>query len=609
ELRNTLEIGEPGKQRRADFRDIAVLVRNSEVFQTFSEAFEKHGIDHLLNRRKGFFESREVLDLTHLLRVISNPRDEISMAAVLRSPLVALSDESIFRLESIDNNLGGALSRFEHQDLSGFDPADLTKLRHFSVGLKQWRVGQPYVSLDRVLLRAMDECGYMWEPGSRAGANIEKFLSLARDARAPLAQFVEDLAMMRESDVRERDAPLDDSINAVRMMTVHSAKGLEFPIVFLPTLHKGVDTGSPPFSFTQDLGLGISWKDPVNGKPQGDLIHVANQNATRRKEDEEAARLLYVALTRAEEHLVLSYGIERTNPKNWAQAAARVFDPQNHDPDGIEREMVVAAPGERTFSANVVCVSALPEQGSYSLTVEAATTSEIVPRPDPVDQHDGNMSVTSLALYADCPRRYYLARYLGWESQTVTGGRPPLSGMPASELGSQVHKLLAGVSVEAPDFEALRLADTFDRSRLGRRARRARRVEREFAFLLAIDDVVISGEIDLWFEEGGELILVDYKTDDVDAEEAPGRGQSYALQLRYYALALERVAGRFPDHAYVHLLRPDVLVRIDIDAASLAAARALVREVAEAQRAARFPLHEGPHCRRCPFYHGLCPAT
>ncbi|MDQ6708010.1 MAG: UvrD-helicase domain-containing protein, partial [Acidobacteriota bacterium] len=243
ELRHTLEIGEPGKQRRADLRDMAVLVRNSEVFQTFSEAFEKHGIDHLLSRRKGFFESREVLDLTHLLRVISNPRDEISMAAVLRSPLAALSDESIFQLESIDNNLGGALARFDHQDLSGFDPADLTKLRHFSVGLKQWRVGQPYVSLDRVLLRAMDECGYMWEPGSRAGANIEKFVSLARESRVPLAQFVEDLALMRESDTRERDAPLDDSVNAVRLMTVHSAKGLEFPIVFLPTLHKGVDSG------------------------------------------------------------------------------------------------------------------------------------------------------------------------------------------------------------------------------------------------------------------------------------------------------------------------------------------------------------------------------
>ncbi|MDQ6764766.1 MAG: UvrD-helicase domain-containing protein [Verrucomicrobiota bacterium] len=609
ELRNTLEIGEPGNQRRAEFRDMAVLVRNSEVFQTFSEAFEKHGIDHLLNRRKGFFESREVLDLAHLLRAISNPRDEISTAAVLRSPLVAVSDEAIFQLEGIDQNLGGALARLEHQDVSSFDPGDLAKLRHFNGRLKRWRVEQPYVSLDRVLLRAMDECGYTWEPGSRAGANIEKFLALARDARAPLAQFVEDLAMMRDSDARERDAPLDDSVNAVRMMTVHSAKGLEFPIVFLPTLHKGIDAGSPPFTFTQDLGLGISWKDPVSGEPQGDLIHVANQNETRRKEDEEADRLLYVALTRAEEHLVLSYGIEKKNPKNWAQIAARVFDPHNCEPDGVVREIVVNAPGERTFSAKVICVSSPPERGAYSPAPDIGTTSEILSPPGLVDQHDGNISVTSLALYADCPRRYYLARYLGWESRNTTGSKPSSSGIPASELGSQVHKLLAGVQVETPDFEALRLADTFERSKLGRRARRARRVEREFAFLLAIDDVVLSGEIDLWFEEGGELILVDYKTDDVDAMEAPARAQSYALQLRYYALALERVTGRVPDRAYVHLLRPDVLVRIDVDAASLEAAGALIREVAGAQSTARFPLHEGAHCRRCPFYRNLCPAT
>jgi CRISPR/Cas system-associated exonuclease Cas4 (RecB family) len=181
--------------------------------------------------------------------------------------------------------------------------------------------------------------------------------------------------------------------------------------------------------------------------------------------------------------------------------------------------------------------------------------------------------------------------------------------LPAAELGSQVHALLAGVPVANPDAEAVRLANVFRQSAMGRRAATAVRSEREFDFLLAVEDLVVRGQVDLWFEEGGELVIVDYKTDAVSGPEAHQRAQDYALQLRLYAMAVERVAGRAPDRAWLHFLRPNTMVEVDVTPSLLDSPEDTVLDFIAAQSKGEFPLREGPHCRRCPFYKDLCPAV
>jgi CRISPR/Cas system-associated exonuclease Cas4 (RecB family) len=211
--------------------------------------------------------------------------------------------------------------------------------------------------------------------------------------------------------------------------------------------------------------------------------------------------------------------------------------------------------------------------------------------------------------FANCPRQYYLGHYLGWE------GRPrklaeaeEVGGLSAGELGTQVHELLAGKPVLEPDEEALRLAGVFRQSPLGRRLERASRVEREFDFLMAVEDLVIRGQVDLWFEEGGELAIVDYKTDSVTAAEAHRRARDYALQLRLYAMAVERFAGRAPDRAWLYFLRPNTVVEVDLTPSLLERPEQIVRDFQEAQSKLEFPLNEGERCHRCQFWRDLCPA-
>jgi CRISPR/Cas system-associated exonuclease Cas4 (RecB family) len=162
--------------------------------------------------------------------------------------------------------------------------------------------------------------------------------------------------------------------------------------------------------------------------------------------------------------------------------------------------------------------------------------------------------------------------------------------------------------VESPDPEAPKLADVFRKSALGRRAAAAATIEREFDFLMEIENLVLRGQIDLWFEDRGKTVLVDYKTDRVTPAEAPARAEQYALQLRLYALALERLTGRMPDEAHIYFLRPNVAVPVDLRPSLFDAPEAAVREFREAQERQHFPLREGDHCRACPHFTHLCPA-
>src|SRR5262249_38055774 len=138
------------------------------------------------------------------------------------------------------------------------------------------------------------------------------------------------------------------------------------------------------------------------------------------------------------------------------------------------------------------------------------------------------------------------------------------------------------------------------------RSAAASRVEREFDFVIAVEDVVVRGQVDLWFEEGGELTIVDYKTDAVSGPEAHQRAGDYALQLRLYAMAVERIAGRAPDRAWLPFLRPDKAVQVDLAPSLLESPEQVVRDFRSAQESGEFPMNAGRQCERCGFYKREC---
>jgi ATP-dependent exoDNAse (exonuclease V) beta subunit len=408
----------------------------------------------------------------------------------------------------------------------------------------------------------------------------------------------------------------EDQGNRVQVMTAHAAKGLEFNITIVAAMDKGTRRESGPVTFTPEHGLGVKWRNPAldDGKEgMKDSWAEANKAVASRREADEENRLLYVAMTRAAEHLILSYSCGKSRPSNWAKLVEACFNlhPPAPSPEARRED-------RDGYSASILVTSSDPPPIAQKRTDSADADAEIVPPPIIEDQHEAALTVTSLAVFGSCPRRYYIQRSLGWNSgrfrrfdpDAVAADSDPDDGedLAASDIGTAVHDLLAGLHPSHDSEEARRLAEVFFRSDLGLRAAAAPRAAREWAFIADIDSALVRGTVDLWFEENHELHLIDYKTDAVTTAAAPERAREYVPQLAFYAMALERALGIRPKVAWLHFLQPNTVVEIALDDATISAARSLIATLRDAQNELRFDLNEGEHCRTCPFYRSLCPA-
>lgn len=591
-LRGTLQLGDEATTRYADFADFAVLCRNGDSMKPILEAFDNAGIPYVSGRRQSFLLSREGRDITALLHVIANPCDTIALATVLRSPLVSLGDEALLRIRLLAGSLSSGLNRIAHDNiaLSGFLPEDARKAEQFARNLQRWRLEQPVLPLELLLVRALTDCGFGWIPGSVAAGNVESFLHLARTKgeQRGLVELLQEIDSLRNAVNLESDLADKDQGNAVQVMTAHSAKGLEFPVTIIAAMDKGARRESAPVTFTPAFGLGLTWKDRAGKKQNSgldDSWQLRNSEELKQREKQEAHRLLYVAMTRAAEHLILSYSRGRNKPSNWA----KIVDELQPSADisiietGSEPPLLPPPAFDRTEEIGVLTV----------------------PRPLVDGQHDSVVNVTSLTVFAECPRKFYLQRYIGWNGRSFSQFDPEdlpandddASDISAADLGSAVHEILSGKSGAWP-AEAERLANVFLSSELGKRAASSSRSAREWDFIVDVEGTLVSGKVDLWFEDSGEIIIVDYKTD------ARVHAQSYIPQLSLYALAVERAFGKRPSQAWLHFLRYDKLVEVPLDYP----VANLLDGLRRAQAALQFDLLEGDHCRACEFYRGLCPA-
>jgi ATP-dependent exoDNAse (exonuclease V) beta subunit len=622
-LHGVLHLGPPGETRPADFGDFAVLCRNSDSMEPILAAFDRVGIPYVSGRRPSFVVSREGLDITALLSVIANPRDGISLATLLRSPLIGVSDEALLRLRLNAGSLTSGLNHYAHSTEPELSNPDATILTKFCKNLERWRQDQPILPLDLLLARALSDCNVAWNQSIEAWSqDTEAFIELARTSgtNIDLPSFLHELETLAEATDLESELSDEEQGNCVRVMTAHSAKGLEFPVTIIAAMDKGARNESSPVTFTPEHGIGVKWRNPASkegkdGFREGlkDSWAEANSVVSGARETSEENRLLYVAMTRAEEHLILSWSRGKNKPSNWAKRIDASFHvSQRPSSPHATRE---PHPG---FDATVLVTDSDPPYSAHSGIAANDSSVQVVAKPVIEDQHETNVTVTSLAVFGACPRKYFIQRSLGWntgrfrrfdpddiKADDDADEDPDLS---ASRAGSAVHEILAGLTPSEDSRDARQLADVFLNSELGRRAVASPRVAREWAFIADIDGTIIRGSIDLWFEHDGEIHVVDYKTDAVTAAEAPARALDYVPQLALYAKALERALGKRPKVAWLHFLRPDTIVEIALDDVRIAAARNLVGSLRKAQDKLRFDLNEGDHCRTCQFFRSLCPA-
>ncbi|MFZ5929232.1 MAG: UvrD-helicase domain-containing protein [Acidobacteriota bacterium] len=553
--------------KTARFDHMAVFVRNSSSFAAVEDALRRFRIPYVVAGGKSYFDSIEVVDLLNALRVLARPEDDIALFALLRSPFFGRSDEELL------------LNRVRTKSLA------LPEDEAFLDSLRDALVSQT-VSL--VLSRLLDETGYLNSLSASASANVEKFLSLIdqteRRVGHDIVAVVEHIEQLQQA-ASEAQAPALEAGDAVRLMTIHKAKGLEFPIVAVAALEKGERNQTDAALYHPESGLGFRWLIE-DGDTADDLFMAKARALLKEKNDHERNRLLYVALTRAMERLILAF-TKTSRPGPWPNLIL----------NGL-RLQIPAEPGGQGASdlAVITHVSGVPEVPA-ALDLHAPVPQPELEPLSPPREAPSEIAVTALATFAQCPRRCLLESVLHWP--LPPGG----DGGGALGLGTEVHEYLAGLRMEVSD-EARQLAYAFEQSQLARRASRAPVQEREKDFLVEIEGTLLRGQIDLWFDEGDGPVLVDYKTDRYLGE---ARMRGYELQMRLYAIALERLTGRPVREAWLFPLREDGPHPVDISHAALNAALEILRQWRAAEQSGSFPTRESPDCQWCPFASGPCP--
>ena len=289
-----------GVPRAARPADIAILFRSRESHREFESALERRGVQTYVYKGLGFFEADEIQDAVAVLRFLAEPTSNLRAAAFLRSRIVRLSDQAVMRLSpSLARAVIGGPADAD-ASLSTEDLAVLTKAR---VAVARWLTWVDRMTPAELLDAVLRETAYLIEiRGSRrlqARENLKKLRALTRRIQnrgyATLSRIADHLERLAVGD--ESNAAID-AIDAVNLMTVHAAKGLEFPVVFVVNVGRGIGGVRPP----------IRVAAASDGRPAVAIADFQSEadEETQAREREETKRLLYVALTRARDRLYLS---------------------------------------------------------------------------------------------------------------------------------------------------------------------------------------------------------------------------------------------------------------------------------------------------------------
>ena len=303
------------------YGDVALLFQASTAFEPFEIALRERGIPYLTTAGRGYYGRQEVLDLIHLLQALDDPGNELALVGALRSPLFALDDGAIMALK-----LSGAPGLWEALQAAAGEGSGDAAVDFAARTLGELHALRGRLTVVELLRAALDRTGYLavisaLEDGERRRANVEKLLAAARLAGARgLRAFSEYLELLLRVEAREGDAPLE-AHGAVRLMTVHRSKGLEFPIVALPDLGRAPPPPRERWLARRAYGLALQVRDPADER-RLPVAFLLARRAEGQLERAERERLLYVALTRARDYLILSGSVQSKSDDGWHAALA-----------------------------------------------------------------------------------------------------------------------------------------------------------------------------------------------------------------------------------------------------------------------------------------------
>lgn len=601
-------VGNEDKRRAACYGDIAVMFRKNDDLLELCKALEDAGIPYYCRKTDKFFDFREIQCAVSLLCVIDNPRNDFEMLELLSSELFGFSADEIAKLKIRDKSA-------DLFTLLNKAAAENEKCANVIQKIAEYRTAAAQMPLCDLLYEFFDDSELMnisaAISGKQAQQNLRKLCSMAADFEkmyiTGLSGFVRYIQRLKAADNENAEPPADSS-DTVKVMTIHASKGLQFPICIVGKLERAIidrrNNSDVRVYQSEKCGIGLRIVDTENYIKYETLPFCAARLEKEQEMLSEEIRLLYVALTRAKEQLVMCASIKKSPERYFSELAVSV-DTQG----GIKSyaascntliDMIAAASLEHTDCENLRRFS-VGEQAEnddvgkkYAVNVvKAAEIPDIEPENKcDLPQYDEDTvkrlaeriayrypyeKINAVAAKQAASRLAHQNEYANYSCTAV-----PLflqgKKLTAAQRGTAMHKLMQYIDLKAAavnaddEFERIKSAkylsdeeiDSIDReavskfalSKLGQRMAAADEIyhEREFMVELAaneldstLDDefaaetVVVQGAVDCVFFDGDKMVIVDYKTDRV--KDIAELRTKYEVQLRVYEKALTQVFG------------------------------------------------------------------
>ncbi|ANV85832.1 hypothetical protein AWQ21_14975 (plasmid) [Picosynechococcus sp. PCC 7003] len=551
-------------------KDIAILSRTWDPLEIYSQALAQWQIPFLQTSGGNLLDTHEVLDGLSLLQFIANPYDDLALVAILRSPFLTLSDRLLYELRphGKDQKWWSCLKESKQ-------PAVKQRVAILQQLLRQRNILSP----SQLLQLADKLTGYSavianLPQAERRLADWQGFLELLRSLEqgtADVLSVVRRLQRFQRHGVKIPRPPLEAE-NAVALMTIHAAKGLEWSVVIVPDLTRKQKNNSAAILFDPDFGVALKQRDD-QGKLQKSVLFQLLEGNQKERETAEAKRVLYVALTRARDRLILTTPQQKGGGFDLLQPGLEDFPIKGIDPD-------LYPPAESWWKGD----EPLESQAAPELLLEPSQSNGL------------ELPITALTTYARCPKKFYFEHII-----RHPGLREGESHYGAA-IGSLTHIALEKdyKTVEQLDFhnqdpklplekvqEALDLAQAFRTDPVFATFQEG---EKEVTLELSQNKLVLNGRADLI---GADFVL-DIKTDS----------KPNPIEHRFQLWAYARAAGKPQAHiAYLrqrqlHTFHPTDLEDINQEA------HTLMQQIAQRDYT---PKPDPEHCVYCP-YNQICEA-
>lgn len=589
--------------------DIVILFRALSDVRYYEQALRDCRLEYYLVGGRAFYAQQEVFDLLNLLRFLNEPDDEISLLGALRSPFFGLTDDTLMSLARHAPTLDDGL---QQPPLSELTESQRPLVEHAKLVLNDLRAVKDRLSITGLINRVLDLTAYdaSLVPeflGRRKLANLRKLIEMARQFdRAggfTLSDFVERLkgAVADETD-EELAATQAESSDVIRIMTIHQSKGLEFPVVVVADMDRSGQPPPSPVEFSTELGPLISPPERF-GRQIENLGLRLHRMLESQAEAAEHLRLLYVALTRAADHLILSSGLKALDKlsSGWMQLLASRFDLATGQPlaNPETGETTIPAPyaercppvlSHRVAPRSPLLPPAIHEGLPLREFAELVSQAEPLPLPSllvPLKADAATRLSFSVSELESVDERLRQASVP--HPSHASPAEPAADQLPlAEDLGTLVHAVLERIDPQANAEQIPHLLEAcwsstfatlpeeikqsagnmlaaFWSSPVAQELRQARQCHREFEFnigvpsdLLPGETRCIAGKIDCLFQTpDGEWVIFDYKTGDRFASRDPEELlKHYEFQLGVYAWAIRDGLGIMPSRVAIVAFRP-----------------------------------------------------